>query len=79
MENDPELRIKLVKQLQVQFLMGVRKGEFLCDVFNPFLERANVPVRMTKGFSEEILRAPELTDLMDKPVKKEILQAKSLF
>jgi hypothetical protein len=34
---------------------------------------------MTKGFSEEILRVPEIADLTDKPVKKEILQAKSLF
>ena len=79
MENDPELRIKMVKQLQVQFLMGVRKGEFLCDVFNPFLERAGVSVKMIKGFSEEILRTPELADLTDKPVKKENIQAKSLF
>ena len=79
MENDPELRIKMVKQLQVQFLMGVRKGEFLCDVFNPFLERAGVPVKMVKGFSEEILRVPEIADLTDKPVKKENIQAKSLF
>jgi hypothetical protein len=79
MENNPELRIKIVKQLQLQFLLGVRKGEFLADVLNPFLERAEVPVRMTKGFSEEILRVPEIADLTDKPAKKEIVQAKALF
>ena len=79
MENNPELRIKIVKQLQLQFLLGVRKGEFLADVLNPFLERAEVPVRMTKGFSEEILRVPEIADLTDKPAKKETVQAKSLF
>jgi len=77
MENDPELRIQIVKQLQMQFLIGVRKGEFLCDVINPFLERAGVNVKMVKGFSEEVLRVPELND--DNKVKKENIQAKSLF
>jgi hypothetical protein len=59
LEKNPELRISMVKKLQLQFLSGVRKGEFLCDVFNPFLERAGIQVRMEKGFSEEVLRTPD--------------------
>jgi hypothetical protein len=77
MENDPTLRTKMVKALQLQFLQGVRKGEFLCDVINPFLERAEVNVRMAKGFSEEVLRVPELNE--DIKTKKDNVQAKSLF
>jgi hypothetical protein len=67
----------MVKALQLQFLQGVRKGEFLCDVINPFLERAEVNVRMAKGFSEEVLRVPELNE--DIKTKKDNVQAKSLF
>lgn len=79
MEANPELRIKLVKELQVKFLLGVRRGEFLCDVINPFLERAGINVRMVKGFSEEVARVPDLADLSGKAVKKVEVQAKSLF
>ena len=77
MEKDPELRIKMIKSLQVQFLQGVRKGEFLCDVINPFLERAALDIRMVKGYSDEVLRIPELNE--ETKVKKEEIQAKSLF
>lgn len=77
LEKNPTMRIKLVKQLQMQFLQGVRKGEFLCDVMNPFLERAGIEVQMVKGFSEEVLRTVELNE--DIKPKKEEVKAKSLF
>jgi hypothetical protein len=79
MESNDELRTKLIKELQVKFLIGVRKGEFLVDVINPFLERAGVQVKMTKGFSEEVTRVAELADLTDKAPKLPELKAKSLF
>jgi hypothetical protein len=80
LEANPEMRIKLVKELQVKFLLGVRKGEFLTDVLNPFLERAGVEVRMTKAYSDELLRVPELKDFTETaPKKTDILKAKSLF
>jgi hypothetical protein len=77
LESNPTMRIKLVKQLQVQFLQGVRRGEFLCDVMNPFLERAGIEVQMVKGFSEEVIRTVELNE--DIKTKKEEVKAKSLF
>jgi hypothetical protein len=72
------MRIKLVKQLQFMFLQGVRKGSFLAGVFNSFLKRADVPVQMGEGYSDEILRLPELEDL-SKTHKKEVINSKSLF
>lgn len=77
MENNPGLRLKIVKALQMQFLQGVRKGEFLCDVMNPFLARAEINVKMTKGFSEEVIRTRELNE--DMITTKENVKAKSLF
>ena len=80
MEANPELRIKIVKELQVKFLLGVRRGEFLSDLINPFLERANVPVRMVRGYSDEVLRQPEPEDPIERTVAvKETVKAKSLF
>jgi hypothetical protein len=72
LENKPEMRINLVKSLQVKFLKGVRTGEFLSDVINPFLERANLNVRLLPGFNEEVLRVPDV--IVDKTIS-----AKSLF
>ena len=77
LEKNPTMRITIVKQLQMQFLQGVRKGEFLCDVLNPFLERAGIEVQMVKGFSEEVIRTIELNE--DIKPKKEEIKAKSLF
>lgn len=77
LERNPTMRITIVKQLQMQFLQGVRKGEFLCDVLNPFLERAGIEVQMVKGFSEEVIRTIELNE--DIKPKKEEVKAKSLF
>lgn len=78
MEANPEMRLKVVKQLQMMFLQGVRKGSFLAGVVNPFLERAGVSARMGEGYSDEILRLPELEDF-NKPAKKEAVNSKSLF
>jgi hypothetical protein len=79
MDANPEMRIKLVKQLQVQFLQGVRKGTFLADVINPFLERANVSVILGKDYCDDQLREPEMTDYTKVAPKKEVVQSKSLF
>ena len=78
MEANPQLRIKLVKELQVKFLLGVRKGEFLADVINPFLERSGVQAALGKGFSDEILRTAELSDY-NKPIKAPAVNAAALF
>ena len=78
LEANPEKRIKMVKELQFKFLQGVRKGTFLAKTINPFLERSEVNVRLGEEYSDEILRIPELQDFV-KPVKKEIITAKSLF
>ena len=78
LETNPEKRIKLVKELQFRFLQGVRKGTFLAKTINPFLERAGVHVQLGEGFSEEVLRVPELSDYVPGP-KKEEIKAKSLF
>ena len=79
LEANPELRIKMVKELQFKFLQGVRKGSFLANVINPFLERANVNVQLGAGYSDEVLRIPELSDFSDGPKKKPVVNAKSLF
>lgn len=81
LENNQELRINLVKKLQIQFLSGVRKGEFLCDVFNPFLERAGVQAKMIKGFSEEVLRTSdeEATVNLNSVASGKVFNSASLF
>ena len=80
LEADPAKRENLVKQLQVAFLKGVRKGTFLAQVFNPFLERAGVPVAMGEEYNDEISRVPEITDNNKTMApKKETIVAKSLF
>jgi hypothetical protein len=73
------MRIKLVKELQVKFLQGVRKGTFLADVFNPFLEKHNIPVVLGKEYSDEVLRQPEPEDLSKAAKKVEVVNSKSLF
>jgi hypothetical protein len=50
----------------------------LANVLNPFLERAGVEVQVGTGFSDEILRMPELADF-NKPPRKEEVNSKSLF
>jgi hypothetical protein len=76
-DNEPK-RIALVKEIQMMFLQGVRKGSFLANVVNPFLERANVETRLGTGYSDEVLRTPSLND--HQPVKKkEEVKSVSLF
>jgi hypothetical protein len=79
LEANPEKRIKLVKELQFKFLQGVRKGSFLANVINPFLERANVEVQIGTEYNDEVLRIPELADFSTTPKKTEDVKAKSLF
>ena len=79
LEANPEMRIKLVKELQVKFLQGVRKGTFLADVFNPFLQKHNIPVALGKEYSDEVLRQPEPEDLSKAAKKVEVVNSKSLF
>lgn len=79
LEANPEKRIRLVKELQFRFLQGVRKGTFLANVINPFLERAGVNVQLGQEYSDEVLRVPELADFKEGPKKAPIINAKSLF
>lgn len=79
LEANPKKRIALVKELQFKFLQGVRKGSFLANVINPFLERANVEVQLGTEYNDEVLRIPELADFSATPKKKEDVKAKSLF
>jgi len=78
LEANPEKRIRLIKELQVRFLQGVRKGTFLADVVNPFLERNGVDAQLGKEYNDEVLRLPELVDLGKAP-KEPKLNSKSLF
>ena len=82
MEEKPELRVNLIKELQLKFLVGVRKGTFLADVINPVLKRAGIQVEVGKEYNEEILRQPD--DEINKPTKiakekEPAITAKSLF
>ena len=78
LEANPEMRIKMVKQLQVTFLQGVRKGSFLSDVVNPFLQRAGVDVQLGNGYCDDVLRTQNLSDI-EPPKKKDDVKARSLF
>jgi hypothetical protein len=48
MEKCPSIRIKLVKELQETFLQDVKDGSVIANIFNPYLERANVNIRLSK-------------------------------
>jgi hypothetical protein len=78
LEANPEMRIKMVKQLQVTFLQGVRKGSFLSDVVNPFLQRAGVDVQLGNGYCDDVLRTQNLSDV-EPPKKNDDVKARSLF
>jgi hypothetical protein len=60
------------------FLRGVRQGSFIADVVNPFLERAGVPVVVGKGYSDELLRTPQMSDY-NKPTKAPVINSAALF
>jgi hypothetical protein len=80
MESSPETRIKMVKELQLKFLLGVRKGTFLADTVNPFLERAHIPVALGKEYCDDVIRQADPNDYVAKIApKKEVITAKSLF
>lgn len=77
MEESPEKRIRLVKELQLKFLAGVRKGLFLADTINPFLERAELPIRLGKEYNDTVLREPD--PIVNVTTKAEKVNSKSLF
>ncbi|MFM2010524.1 MAG: hypothetical protein RLZZ479_915 [Bacteroidota bacterium] len=79
LESNPAMRIKLVKELQVKFLKGVRKGTFLANIFNGFLEETNVNIKLSEEYNDEILR-----EIIEEPLVQKIkelakVKAKSLF
>ena len=77
LEANPEKRIRLVKELQLKFLTGVRKGLFLADVINPFLERNGVAVQLGKMYNDEVIRQPD--PIAETTAKTEKVNSKSLF
>jgi hypothetical protein len=56
LEENPEARIKLVKELQVKFLLGVRKGDFFANILNTCLEKHDLPYRLSPAYSDELKR-----------------------
>lgn len=77
LENDNEKRLKMIKELQLRFLKDVRKGLFLADVINPFLQRANIDVSLSKDYSDEVLRDPN--EIVIKELRQPVIKAVSLF
>jgi len=78
LETNPEKRHQLIKELQIKFLAGVRKGTFLANIINPFLERSGVSVRMTEEFTDELLRKPN-GEKIELKATKESFTTTSLF
>ena len=61
LDANPEKRIALVKELQVKFLVGVRKGDFFADLINTSLIKHNLPFRIEANYSDELKREVKKT------------------
>ena len=61
LDENPEARIKLVKELQVKFLLGVRKGDFFINILNEKLKKHNLPYSIAPGYTDELLRVMKKT------------------
>lgn len=56
LEANPDKRLALVKELQIKFLLGVRKGDFFAKLVNESLIKHNLPVRLEANYSDELKR-----------------------
>ena len=63
LDANPEKRIKLVKQLQLQLLKGVRKGEFLIDLINVNNIDTGIECAIPYEFNEDVIRIAKTTSL----------------
>jgi len=61
LEANPEKRIALVKELQIKFLLGVRKGDFFANLINESLTNHNLPFRLAPNYSDELKRVMKKT------------------
>ena len=61
LDENPEARIKLVKELQVKFLLGVRQGDFFADILDTFLKKHDLPFSIAPGYTEELKRVVKKT------------------
>lgn len=61
LEENPEMRIKLVKELQVKFLLGVRKGDFFANILNVMLTKHGLPYSISPAYSDELKRTVKKT------------------
>ncbi len=56
LDENPEKRINLIKNLQAKLLSGVRKGEFFINMINEHNKKNNIFVEIPFDFSEELNR-----------------------
>lgn len=61
LEENPALRIKMVKELQMKFLLGVRKGDFFANILDEKLKKHNLPFSITPAYSDELKRTVKKT------------------
>lgn len=61
LDENPEARIKLVKELQVKFLLGVRKGDFFADILDRFLKKHELPYSIAPAYTDELKRTVKKT------------------
>lgn len=60
LDNNPELRIKLVKSLQYKLLNGVRNGSFLIETLNKANKRNNIDIHIPFEYDDTQLREPKI-------------------
>lgn len=63
LDANPDKRIKLIKQLQLQLLRGVRKGEFLIDLINTNNVDTGIDCAIPYEFNEDVVRVAKSTSL----------------
>lgn len=56
LDENPEKRIALIKNLQIKLLSGVRKGEFIINMINEHNKKNGIDVEIPFDFSEEVHR-----------------------
>jgi len=76
LEANPELRIKMVKIAQEKYLKGVNDGSCVIDAINPYLQRAGLNIEIQPGYSDTVLRIPQLNVKIS---TQKINVAKALF
>lgn len=61
LDDNPEIRVKLIKELQVKFLLGVRKGDFFINIIDEKLKKHGLPYSIAPGYTDELRRVVKKT------------------